>query len=153
MPDDTTNSSTTDTNGTDTPADAPHWWDDVEPGTRADAVVSDDVRREYLRAGGKGYWVDVREPTWKQVNDAVSDALTIGEEATQLDLTQFQLDVLEEMIVDISVDGGVRSFLVSVGPTLGEQLTDLAPDPSGTLAEAEEGNSGGLSEGGEPPEA
>lgn len=129
----------------------PDWWDDLEDGTREDALVTDETTRHYLKAPDhegdmKRYWFDVKQLTWKGKNQYVSEALKIGEDKTELRIDKYYRDVLEAMIVDTSVDGvsgekGLSIFLAGVTPELGQQLQDLAPKPGKALTDQEEKNS------------
>lgn len=124
----------------------PEWWDDLEDGSREDALVSDEAERVYIRARNsegemKRYWFDVKQLTWKGKNKYVSDALKIGEETTELRIDQYYRDVLEAMIEDSSVEGSMSIFLAGVSPELGSRLQELAPKPGKALTDQEEKNS------------
>ncbi|UTF55982.1 hypothetical protein [Natronosalvus rutilus] len=124
----------------------PDWWDDLEDGTREDALVSNEAERVYLRAPNhegemRRYWFDVKDLTWTGKNKYVSDALKIGEEKTELRIDQYYKDVLEAMIQDSSVDGSLSIFLAGVSPELGQKLQDLAPRPGDALENQEAKNS------------
>lgn len=124
----------------------PDWWDDLEDGTRDDALVSNETERVYIRAPNaegemKRYWFDVKQPTWKGKNKFVSDALKIGEESTELRIDQYYADALEAMIEDSNVDGSMSIFLAGVSPELGTKLQEVAPKPGKALTDQEEKNS------------
>lgn len=124
----------------------PDWWDDLEDGSREDALVSDEPERVYIRAANsegeeKRYWFDVKDLTWKGKNKYVSDALKIGEERTELRIDEYYKSVLEAMIEDSSVDGSLSIFLSGVSPELGTKLQDLAPRPGDALEDQERKNS------------
>lgn len=124
------------------PNDPPEWWDDVDEGTRQDATVSSEPEREYIRAGGKGYWFDVIEPSWKKRNEIISDNINVTESGMDLSIDGYYLDILEYMIDDSNVAAeNIRTFLVGVNAELGDQLENLAPDPGESIAEEQEGNS------------
>lgn len=127
------------------PTDKPDWWDDLEDGTREDATVNtDETERHYVRANGKRYWFDIKEVTWNKKNEFASNALKIGEDATELHIDQYYLDILQFMIDDMSVEGqSVKMFLIGVEPELGSKLQELAPKPGQALSDQEEGNSDG----------
>lgn len=124
----------------------PDWWDDLDDGTREDALVSDEPERVYLRAENadgeqKRYWFDIKQLTWKGKNKYVSEALKIGEEKTELRIDDYYKNVLEAMIQDASVDGSLSIFLAGVSPELGQKLQDLAPRPGDALENQEAKNS------------
>lgn len=129
----------------------PEWWDEHRDGTREDAQVSDEVTRHYIRATNSDgemvkYWFDVEDLTWKAKSKFVSDALKIGETATELRIDQYYKDVLEAIIVDTSIEGvsrekGLSIFLAGMSPELGDELMDLAPEPGKALSDQEEKNS------------
>lgn len=124
----------------------PDWWDDIEDGTREDALVSDEAERVYLRAENstgeeKRYWFDVKDLTWKGKNKYVSESLKIGEEKTELRIDEYYKNVLEAMIQDSSVDGSLSIFLAGVTPELGQKLQELAPKPGDALESQEAKNS------------
>lgn len=124
----------------------PDWWDDLEDGTREDALVSDEAERVYLRAPNQDgemrrYWFDVKQLTWKGKNQYVSEALKIGEETTELRIDKYYKDVLEAMIQDSSVEGSLSIFLAGVSPELGQKLQDIAPQPGDALQGQETKNS------------
>lgn len=124
----------------------PDWWDDLEDGTREDALVSDEAERVFIRAPNnegemKRYWFDVKQLTWKGKNQHVSESLKIGEEATELRIDEYYRNVLDAMIEDSSVDGSMSIFLAGVSPKLGSKLQDLAPKPGKALSDQEEKNS------------
>lgn len=124
------------------PDDAPDWWDEVDEGTRQDATVNSEPEREYIRAGDKGYWFDVIEPSWKKRNEIISNNVNVSESGMDLSIDGYYLDILEYMIEDSSVAAeNIRTFLIGVNAQLGDQLEDLAPDPGESIAEEQEGNS------------
>lgn len=124
------------------PNDAPDWWDEVDEGTRQDATVNTEPEREYIRAGGKGYWFDIVEPSWKKRNEIISNNVNVSESGMDLSIDGYYLDILEFMIEDSNVAAeNIRTFLIGVNAELGDQLEQLAPDPGESIPEEQEGNS------------
>lgn len=124
----------------------PDWWDDLEDGTREDALVSNETERVFIRAPNsegemKRYWFDKKQLTWKGKNKYVSESLKLGEESTELRIDEYYRNVLEAMIEDSSVDGSLSIFLAGVSPELGSKLQELAPKPGKALTDQEEKNS------------
>lgn len=125
-----------------TTTEKPDNWDDLEEGSRDDAVIGQDTERHYLVANGKKYWFDMQDPSWKKRNEIMSNALKIDEDGTDLRIDEYYLDMLEHMIEDMSVNtSNTRMFLVGLEPELGQQLQEIAPDPQDGLSDEEEGNS------------
>jgi len=124
------------------PKDKPDGWDDAPEGTRGDAVVDQQTERHYYMADGKRYWFDLSQPTWKQKNSVMSDCLKITDDGADLRLDEYYIDMMELMIEDSSLDvDSLRMFLVGMDDSLGSLLEEDIPDPSGGLAEGEEGKS------------
>lgn len=129
----------------------PEWWDEHRDGGREDAVTSDEVTRHYLRAPNDDgemvrYWFDTKDLTWQGKSQILSDALTIGENATELAIDQYYKNALESMIQDTSIEGvskeqGLTIFLAGMSAELGDQLMEIAPDPGKALSDQEEKNS------------
>lgn len=124
-----------------TPDDAPDWWDDVNEATADDLLVDRDTKREYFRYNGSGYWVEYQELSWKQREGFVSDNLRITDTGAELDTEEYYADVLEAMIVDTSLDEGIATLIAGVESGPGDQLKALAPKPFGNLSRGAEGNS------------
>ena len=129
------------TNGTDTD-DKPDWWDDLDDGTREDALVDDSPERHYVRHDGKRYWFDLTEPTWQKKSNVLDDALRIKRNSRELDTTQYYRDMADYMVEDASVSvENFNTFLAGAKAGLVEKLLEPVPDPGGATTEDEEGNS------------
>ena len=133
------NASTGTDNSTD---DKPNWWDDLDDGTREDALVDDSPERHYVRHDGKRYWFDLIEPTWQKKSNVLDDALKIKRNSRELDTTQYYRDMAEYMVQDASVSvENFNTFLAGAKAGLVEKLLEPVPDPGGATTEDEEGNS------------
>jgi len=124
------------------PTEKPDGWDDADDGSRKNVLIDDtQTERHFFMVDGERYWFDVREPSWNKRNEIIDDSLTIGQDATELDVAKYYRDMLEHMIVDMSVEGGTSTFLAGVKPELGSKLEQIAPSPTGELTDEEQGNS------------
>lgn len=118
--------------------------EEIEYGSREDALINeDDVEREWFKVDGKVYWFDFGEISWEKKTTILEDNLTTDSRTGEidLDLKGYYRDMMEETIVDMSVDGPLGVFLKGMKPELGDQLQDAVPQPGTVLDDEEEGNS------------
>lgn len=117
---------------------------DVQMGGREDALIDeDDLERKWFRVDEKVYWFDFREISWERKTELLDDALKTDSRTgeVELDLKGFYRDMMEEVIVDMSVEGtSIPIFLKGMKPELGDKLQDAVPQPGSMLDEDEEGN-------------
>lgn len=117
--------------------------EDVEFGDRSDAVIdTDEAERHWYKVDGKVYWFDIGEVSWEKKTDILDRNLETDSRTGEIDLNLkgFYRDMMEEVIVDSSIDGGLATFLKGMKPELGDKLQDDVPQPGTVMDEAEEGN-------------
>lgn len=117
--------------------------EEVEMGGRDDAVIdSSESERNWYKVDGKVYWFDIKEVSWEKKTDILDDNLQTDSRTgeIELDLKGYYRDMMEEVIVDKSVEGGLATFLKGMKPELGDQLQEDVPQPGTVMDEAEEGN-------------
>lgn len=116
---------------------------EVDMGSRQDALIDEDkVEREWFKANNKVYWFELKEVTWERKTQILEDNLTTDSRTgdIDLDLKGYYRDMMEEVIVDMSVEGPIGIFLKGMKPELGDQLQDAVPQPGTVMDEEEEGN-------------
>lgn len=125
--------------------DIPEEYADLELGTRDDVLVSDDTEREWFEHDEKAYWFEFGELTWEQKTDLLDDNLDVDQQSgdMDLDLRGYYRDVMEEVIVDSSIDGKIAIFLKGMKADFGQKLqaSEHVPDPGAVMDEVEEGKS------------
>lgn len=125
--------------------DIPEEYQGLELGGRNDVLVTEDTQREYLEHDEKLYWFDFSEMTWEQKTDILDDNLDVNQDTgdMDLDLKGYYRDVMEEVIVNASVDGSIPIFLKGMKADFGQKLQQLdsVPDPGAVMDEVEEGKS------------
>lgn len=116
---------------------------EVEMGGREDALIDEeDTERKWFKVDGKVYWFDFKEVSWERKTQVLEDNLTTDSRTGEidLDLKGYYRDMMEEVIVDKSVEGPLGIFLKGMKPELGDQLQDAVPQPGTVMDEEEEGN-------------
>lgn len=123
---------------------------DVQLGTRDTALISEEnTEREWVRVEAEDedepddlYWFDVKEISWEKKTDILDDSLNTDSRTgeIELDLKDFYRSMMEEVIVDMSVEGALPVFLKGMRPEVGDQLQDLVPQPGTVMDEMDEGN-------------
>lgn len=116
---------------------------EVELGSRDDVVIDDsETEREWFKVDGKLYWFDMKEVSWEKKTTILEDNLNTNSRTGEidLDLKGFYRDMMETVIVDMSVDGPLGVFLKGMKPELGDKLQDAVPQPGTVMDEADEGN-------------
>lgn len=123
--------------------------DDVEMGTREDALIDDEERRIWIEHEDKLYWFEIQEITWERKTDILDDALDRDQSTgdVNLSLKDYYRQVMEETIVDTSIDGSLPIFLKGMAPEFGNKLEEYMPQPGTDIPDEEEGNSEQSSEG------
>lgn len=117
---------------------------DVQMGGRSDALIDeDDTERQWFKVDGKVYWFDFKDVSWERKTQILENNLTTDSRTGEidLDLKGYYRDMMEEVIVDKSVEGPIGIFLKGMKPELGDQLQDAVPQPGTVMDEDEEGNS------------
>lgn len=116
---------------------------EVEMGGRGDATIDDsETERKWFKVDGKAYWFDIKEISWEKKTDILDDNLKTDSRTGEIDLDMkgYYRDMMETVIEDKSVEGGLSTFLKGMKPELGDQLQDEVPQPGTVMDEAEEGN-------------
>lgn len=117
---------------------------DVQMGGREDALIDEeDIERKWFKVDGKVYWFDFKEISWEKKTQLLDDSLKTNSRTgeVELDLKGFYRNMMEEVIVDMSVEGtSIPIFLKGMKPELGDKLQDAVPQPGSMLDEDEEGN-------------
>lgn len=117
---------------------------DVQMGGREDALIDEeDIERKWFKVDGKVYWFDFKEISWEKKTQLLDDSLKTNSRTgeVELDLKGFYRNMMEEVIVDMSVEGtSLPIFLKGMKPELGDKLQDAVPQPGSMLDEDEEGN-------------
>jgi hypothetical protein len=122
--------------------------EEVQLGSRENALISDDsTTREWIRVENEEenddlYWFDMKEISWERKTDILDESLQTNKRTgeIELDLKDFYRNMMEEVIVDMSVDAPVPVFLKGMRPEVGDQLQDRVPQPGTVMDEMEEGN-------------
>lgn len=117
---------------------------DVQMGGREDALIDEeDIERKWFKVDGKVYWFDFKEISWEKKTQLLDDSLKTNSRTgeVELDLKGFYRNMMEEVIVDMSVEGtSLPIFLKGMKPELGDKLQDAVPQPGSMLDDDEEGN-------------
>lgn len=117
---------------------------DVQMGGREDALIDEeDIERKWFKVDGKVYWFDFKEISWEKKTQLLDDSLKTDSRTgeVELDLKGFYRNMMEEVIVDMSVEGtSLPIFLKGMKPELGDKLQDAVPQPGSMLDDDEEGN-------------
>lgn len=117
---------------------------DVQMGGREDALIDEEeLERKWFKVDGKVYWFDFKEISWEKKTQLLDDSLKTDSRTgeVELDLKGFYRNMMEEVIVDMSVEGtSIPIFLKGMKPELGDKLQDAVPQPGSMLDEDEEGN-------------
>ncbi len=125
--------------------DIPEEYQDLELGGREDVLVSESVEREYIEHDGKLFWFDFGEMTWDQKTDIIDENLDVDQNSGEMDLDMkgYYRDVMEEVIVDSSVDGSITTMLRGMEANFGQKLQALehVPQPGAVMEDVEEGKS------------
>lgn len=122
--------------------------EDVQLGSRTDALIDEDqTSREWVRVENDDreddlYWFDIKEISWEKKTDILDQSLQTDNRTgdVELELKDFYRNMMEEVIVDLSVEGSVPVFLKGMRPEVGDQLQDLVPQPGTVMDEMDEGN-------------
>ena len=80
----------------------------------------------------------VKEPTWLQVEQALSSVMQLSEESMNLDLNKMYRFMAEEFI-DKTEPSLSTTEILRLSPFIGEQLKDILPNPFTDLMEADTG--------------
>lgn len=116
---------------------------DVEMGSRTDALIDDsETERKWFKVDGKVYWFDIKEISWEKKTDVLDENLVTDSRTGEIDLDMggYYRQMMETVIEDKSVEGGLATFLKGMSPELGDQLQDEVPQPGTVMDESEEGN-------------
>lgn len=110
---------------------------DNQMGSMDDGMVSDtDTWTKVIEnKSGQKFGFELKEPTYVQVQQALSDNTSAD---GSVDSVAYAVDILEEMIVDATVDAPI-TFVNGMNQHLGQQLFDEVPMP-GAVDEELEGN-------------
>jgi hypothetical protein len=123
----------------------PEEYQDLDLGGREDVLVSESVEREYIEHNGKLFWFDFTEMTWDQKTDIIDANLDVDQNSGEMDLNMkgYYRDVMEEVIVDSSIDGSITTMLRGMGASFGQKLQalDAVPQPGAVMEDVEEGKS------------
>ena len=82
--------------------------------------------------------VRVKEPTWLQVEQALSSVMQLSEDSMNLDLNKMYRFMAEEFI-DKTEPSLSTTEILRLSPFIGEQLKDILPNPFTDLMEADTG--------------
>ena len=80
----------------------------------------------------------VKEPTWLQVEQALSSVMKLSEDSMNLDLNKMYRFMAEEFI-DKTEPSLSTTEILRLSPFIGEQLKDILPNPFTDLMEADTG--------------
>tara|TARA_A100001391_G_scaffold4100_1_gene3078 strand:- start:171 stop:524 length:354 start_codon:yes stop_codon:yes gene_type:complete len=80
----------------------------------------------------------VKEPTWLQVEQALSSVMQLSEDSMNLDLNKMYRFMAEEFI-DKTEPSLSTTEILRLSPFIGEQLKDILPNPFTDLMEADTG--------------
>ena len=80
----------------------------------------------------------VKEPTWLQVEQALSSVMQLSEDSMNLDLNKMYRFMAEEFIEKTEPSLSTTEIL-RLSPFIGEQLKDILPNPFTDLMEADTG--------------
>ena len=80
----------------------------------------------------------VKEPTWLQVEQALSSVMQLSEDSMNLDLNKMYRFMAEEFI-DKTEPSLSTTEILRLSPFIGEQLKDILPSPFTDLMEADTG--------------
>ena len=80
----------------------------------------------------------VKEPTWLQVEQALSSVMQLSEDSMNLDLNKMYRFMAEEFI-DKTEPSLSTTQILRLSPFIGEQLKDILPNPFTDLMEADTG--------------
>lgn len=132
---------------------------EVVLGSREDAVIdTDNVEREWIPVTEEDpetgeetmelYWFDMSEVSWERKTEILDQNLNADErtEEVNLDLIGYYRDMMEEVIVDMSVEGSLPTFLKGMNADLGNQLQNRVPQPDTMMEDVDEGKSAESSE-------
>ena len=132
---------------------------EVVLGSREDAVIdTDNVEREWIQVTEEDsetgeetvelYWFDMSEVSWERKTEILDQNLNADErtEEVNLDLIGYYRDMMEEVIVDMSVEGSLPTFLKGMNADLGNQLQNRVPQPDTMMEDVDEGKSAESSE-------
>lgn len=123
--------------------------DDVQFGDRSSALIDESATdRTWIKVENEGdesddiYWFDLKQISWERKTDILDNNLETDERSgeVELDLKGFYREMMETVIDDMSVDGGVAVFLKGMRPEIGDQLQQEVPQPGTVMDEMEEGN-------------
>lgn len=115
----------------------------VQLGSRDDALINENnVERYWYKVDDKVFWFDMKEVSWEKKSDILDDNLVTDSRTGEvdLDLKGYYRDMMEEVIVDKSVEGGLATFLKGMSPELGDKLQQDVPQPGAVMDEEVEGN-------------
>lgn len=120
---------------------------DVELADRENALVdTSETTREWITVTEDGetlaYWFDIKQVSWEEKTDVLDDHIAAEESGdVELDMKGYYRTMMERTIADMSVDGGLATFLKGMRPEVGDKLQQLMPDPGTVMDEVDEGNS------------
>ena len=80
----------------------------------------------------------VKEPTWLQVEQALSSVMQLSEDSMNLDLNKMYRFMAEEFI-DKTEPSLSTTEILRLSPFIGEQLKEILPNPFTDLMEADTG--------------
>jgi hypothetical protein len=80
----------------------------------------------------------VKEPTWLQVEQALSSVMELSEDSMSLDLNKMYRFMAEEFI-DKTEPSLSTTEILRLSPFIGEQLKEVLPNPFTDLMEADTG--------------
>jgi hypothetical protein len=122
---------------------------EVRMGNRETALINEsDTTREWFKIPGDDgepddvYWFDIKDISWEKKTDVLDDSLKTDSRTgeIELDLKDYYRNMMETVIADMSVDGGLAIFLKGMSPEVGDQLQEIVPDPGTVMDEVDEGN-------------
>jgi len=103
-----------------------------------DHIVTDETEKVEIEHKGDTLEFEIKELSWAETRSILSDNLDIDQnENVDLNLDEYQKDILKEKIVDTNVPK-LSIFIEKMPSEIGEELNEYVDDPLNT--EEDQGN-------------